>query len=513
MSEFIIESDDEISDVKEEEEETTLEPLVINNFEAQKLNIWQEHIGKVVSEPPLNNYFITGGAKTGKTFLCQYLYNMLKKDRAVVLTSVSAVNCLNMGGTLFYKLFNYNLLITEVEKITKDQLKNVKEVWKSIDTIIIDDINLLEQVQFVNLMFLVQECKLKIQWILVGDFAQLKPSSFGLQHQVKYCFEFWNNDCPWDKIIHENFILAEPIQNMQESSLFASLAKIRLGELSGPELSSFLKQRFYEHLIESTEKNEKGYFGYNYPLEMKRNIGELGVYIMPCLLGFNKDRIIQHNQFYYYQNEEDGEEEEFRSIYGQVINNDIQVNNDHKDKDLALYSSVLCQQSKIMDLLKKNCPAPEKLLLKPGTQVILLVDLWPEKGLHRGALGKVVMFSELHSTLTLPIVQWANGLITIVKYHMWTIQTTRTETRKLFVSRLPLDYGWAYHALKTISMNIDYGMMDMEHVYEPGVFYFIFSRFKKWEDFWIFNHRDPKCLITNEAVKEFYQKCKEKKVK
>lgn len=125
-----------------------------------------------------NNILLTGRAGTGKSTLLRYFIENTKKN--VVVLAPTGVAALNVGGQTIHSFFKFGIDITpdKIKKVSKYSEK----LYKSIDTIVIDEISMVRSDIFecINRFMKINGKKKKlpfggVQMILVGDIYQLPP--------------------------------------------------------------------------------------------------------------------------------------------------------------------------------------------------------------------------------------------------------------------------------------------------------------------------------------------------
>lgn len=130
-------------------------------------------------ENSTNNLFITGKAGTGKSTLLNYF--MQKTPKKVVLLAHTGVAALNVKGATIHSFFKFKPGITQdsVNRMTKNW-KN-REIFESIDLIIIDEISMVraDLLDCIDL-FLRRVLKQKkpfggVRMAFIGDLYQLPP--------------------------------------------------------------------------------------------------------------------------------------------------------------------------------------------------------------------------------------------------------------------------------------------------------------------------------------------------
>ncbi len=142
------------------------------NFELndEKKKIFEE------LEDTNDNYFITGKAGTGKSYLLKYFQHNTKKK--VLFAAPTGISALNISGMTLHKLFGSNNL-----ELDKDIcLSNIKSTMlKHVDTIVIDEISMVGVSLLYQIDLVLQNVRRNalpfggVQMIFFGDLFQLPP--------------------------------------------------------------------------------------------------------------------------------------------------------------------------------------------------------------------------------------------------------------------------------------------------------------------------------------------------
>ena len=146
----------------------------------KQLSKEQRKAAKLVLEKH-KNIFIQGQAGTGKSAFIKYLQGHSEKN--IVLCSPTAIAALNIGGVTLHSLFRLPVMpfITD-DRLFKMNRKNVWNVIKAIDILIIDEVSMvkpdvLDAVDQVCRRIRRNSRKAfgGIQVVLIGDLYQLPP--------------------------------------------------------------------------------------------------------------------------------------------------------------------------------------------------------------------------------------------------------------------------------------------------------------------------------------------------
>lgn len=399
------------------------------------------------------NILITGPAGYGKTYLINFYVSKMQESNTsgvqqVAVTSTTGTSAIHIKGTTLHSWGGIGLGQGSVGAIsTKIKKKTyLRDRWRNTKVLIIDEVSMLSPQLFDKLDKIAKNVRRNIkpfgglQLILTGDFLQLPCiNSDG------FCFDAQT----WETVIDEVVYLTE---NLRQSDPVwrKCLEEARLGNLT-KESKKLLKSRVN--------------------IELKNDIGITPTVLYP--LNVNVDEVNNH--------------------YLQILEEKNGMVNDY-EMEVELYEK---KNRKRVEKLKKNCPAPEKLSLTPGCQVMLLWNLDIENGLVNGSRGVVVRFIR-----DLPIIKFLNGETRLIDYHIWEVE----EDDKKIVSfeQLPLKLAYAISIHKSQGSTLDYAIVDLTDVFEYGQGYVALSRVKSHQGLSI-KGIDFRKIRAHPGALEFYE--------
>lgn len=101
------------------------------------LNVEKKEIYDLM-ENTNKNLFITGKAGTGKSYLLKYFRNKTKKK--VLYTAPTGISALNINGVTLHSTFGFkNLVDDNIIQLSQNKI----ELFRSIDTLVIDEISMV----------------------------------------------------------------------------------------------------------------------------------------------------------------------------------------------------------------------------------------------------------------------------------------------------------------------------------------------------------------------------------
>jgi len=123
----------------------------------------------------------------------------------------------------------------------------------------------------------------------------------------------------------------------------------------------------------------------------------------------------------------------------------------------------------LVETLKKSCLAPEKLVLKLGTEVMFVKNSF-DQGYVNGTRGTVIDFTVSNQ----PVVKLFNGKEITVDPEIWAID----DHGKILASitQMPLLHAWAITVHKSQGMSLDAAVIDLSRAFAFGMGYVALSR-------------------------------------
>ena len=307
------------------------------------------------------NIFITGGGGTGKSEFLRY-YIKHYKSKKIAITSTTGTSAILIGGTTLHSYLGIGLgkgsVISIAQKVKKK--KYLRERWKNLQILIIDEISMLSAELFDKLEEVARIIRTSvrpfggIQLILSGDFCQLPCIGSNL-----FCFEAKS----WVKCI-DKIIYLEEIMRQRDLTFQRVLKNLRLG------IKDEITMKIINSRVNSKFKNKFG--------------------IIPTKL-FSHNALVDELNC-----------QELHSLA-------------HKNKsDILVYDHMIQLNTKRKI---KYFQAPKSLELTKGCQVMLLVNLDIPNKLVNGSRGIVLNFIE-----DKPLIRFMNGQERVIDYHIWEIE-------------------------------------------------------------------------------------------
>ncbi len=308
-----------------------------------------------------HNIFLTGPAGSGKTFLLNKYIEFLKEKKVKVgITASTGIAATHMDGVTIHSWSGMGIKNQMSDGDLKKILKKgyLKERFKNTEVLIIDEISMINSLQFDLLNDICQAFKKNIkpfggiQIICSGDLFQLPPISRGEEVNFVFDSEVWKN-------MDMKVCYLEEQHRQEQGRLYSLL--------------NFIREKRIPEAKEILANNQER---------------EVSFAVSPKLYTHNVD-VDQINSL------------ELSKIEGEESNYYMQH---HGNKN-------------IVEALKRGCLAPEKLTLKIGAKVMFVKNNF-EEGYVNGTLGEVIGFSYDNE----PIVKTVKGNQIKVRPAVWTIK-------------------------------------------------------------------------------------------
>ncbi|PWG64709.1 DEAD/DEAH box helicase [Bifidobacterium callitrichidarum] len=150
----------------------------------------------------------------------------------------------------------------------------------------------------------------------------------------------------------------------------------------------------------------------------------------------------------------------------------------------------------LVDRLRKNMLAPERLVLKTGAAVMALRNDSDHQFVN-GSLGTVRGFAP-EAKGGWPIVEFENGNIVTMKPADWEMMDGDTVLAS--VRQVPLRCAWAITIHKSQGMTLDRAVMDLRRTFAPGMGYVALSRVESLDGLYLAGGNERMFLVSPDAV-------------
>jgi hypothetical protein len=158
-----------------------------------------------------------------------------------------------------------------------------------------------------------------------------------------------------------------------------------------------------------------------------------------------------------------------------------------------------------IEVLKKNCLAPETLKLKKGAIVMFVKNNYKE-GYVNGTLGTIIGFE----SGSLPIVKTIKGKTITVEKERWDIENGEEIVASIW--QIPLRLAWAITIHKSQGMSLDAAEIDLSQSFDYGMGYVALSRVRRLSSIKLVGINENALKVNEEITKkdkEFLELSKE----
>lgn len=368
-----------------------------------------------------HNVLLTGPAGSGKTFvLNKYIAYLRKNNIGVAVTASTGIAATHLGGRTIHSWAGIGIK-DELSPLSLNNLSKrayLKKQFAQTSVLIIDEISMLHAHRLDMVNQVCQTLKKNslpfggLQLVMSGDFFQLPPVSTG-QNSSHFVYEaqVWP-----DMDLRVCYLEEQHRQN--DPKLLGILQSLRQNKIE-PETRVLLAGRLKQKIKSA---------------------------VQPV-------RLFTHN-----------------------IDVDA-INNAELEKISApafSYRMTGEGDKKLLESLKKNCLAPEELILKKGALVMFVKNKFKEDGAiySNGSTGVVIGFN----ADDFPIVRLNSGQEISVVPDSWTIDDEHSILAK--INQLPLRLAWAITVHKSQGMTLEAAEIDLNHSFGYGMGYVALSRLK-----------------------------------
>lgn len=381
------------------------------------------------------NVLIVGRAGTGKSTLLNYFRNNTKKKIAVLApTGVAAVN---IKGQTIHSFFNFKPDITLSS--VKDVKPKNKEIYKKLDAIVIDEVSMVRADLFdcINEFLKIHgkqpgEPFGGIQLILIGDLYQLPPVV--TSYEKKFFSQIYKSPFFFDSISFNEaefeFVELEKVYRQKDEKFIKLLNAIRNKTIEEKDLEE-LNKRY----IPDFEPDEKEFYVY---LTTTNELAD----------------IINHQKL--------------EKLKGKKYVYHGYIEGDFSERDL---------------------PAPLELVIKKGTQVMLLNNDYQGRWIN-GSMGRVVDIEKVKENEDIIWVELEDGEEVPVQPNKWDMfEFYYDKTQKKIKSRTvgsyyqyPLKPAWAITIHKSQGLTFDKVIIEIgKGTFSHGQLYVALSRCRSLE--------------------------------
>ena len=458
------------------------------------------------------NIFLTGIGGSGKSFLIQLFKTTTEtngKQIAVTALTGCAALLLGSGAMTIHSWSGIGLGEKSVEETvkyirTRGNTTSYRR-WLNTDILIIDEISMMG-CKILELLNIVGKTIRKnskpfggIQLVFAGDFFQLPPCG-----ESTYAFE----SPVWSEIMTNSIELT--YNHRQSDKLFQKiLQEVRYGALSEETIKILKSKKIKGNILptfnpitadqeyyQATAGQDRYQAYHQAAAGQDRHQAAAGQDRHQAAAG--QDRLIKPTILYSRKSDVDStNKKELEKLNNPIITFIV------TSVDSASLNSVdsarlnSTESKKNASKLDNNCNYSTSLKLCIDAQVMLIINLDISEGLVNGSRGIIKSFSDKG----LPIVEFLNGKIIEIDYHVWKLSEFDTFGRK----QIPLCVAYAITIHKVQGASLDYVLIDLgKSLFEDGQAYVALSRVRNLEGLFIYS-LDINKITTNQKVIKFYK--------
>lgn len=398
------------------------------------------------------NIFLTGPAGTGKSYDVNLLFRFLDSEKIFYgKTATTGVAALNIGGTTIHSWSGMGLaddngmeLLNKVAGNSKasNRIKNCKVLV--VDEISMAKSDLIEKLDIVCQYIRNDERPFGgIQIVFVGDFMQLPPV-FNKFEQELFAFD----SQAWKEAKIHTVHLTEIVRQHDEPHFAKFLNEVRMGTVKNLDiLNECIGRKFPDDGIKPVKLFCKNFDVNDY------NLLELDKIKGPC----------------------------------------------------QVYRAVDEASETWTKFFDKNCPAPTRLELKKGAQVMLLVNLDVANGLVNGSVGVVEnVYTDCVE------VKFESGLHAVEPYN-WEIRQNEFDTMSATMKKtvlakrrqIPLKLAWSLTIHKCQGSTLSRAEINIADAFADGQVYVALSRLRNLKSLCVHPFSANKIRV-NKRCLDFY---------
>ncbi len=387
--------------------------------------------------------FLTGAAGAGKSYaLREYISYLRKHGVRYAVTASTGIASTHINGTTIHAWSGIQIRqkLNEYDLAAIEEKQNLYKRWNETQVLIIDEVSMLHA-SFVDMLDKLAKHMRRsdkpfggLQVVFTGDFFQLPPVVRNNDtYESEGVFAFASR--AWREAKPVVCYLTEQFRQ-DDDKLSSILQAIRDGEI---------EEEHYEYLKSTSDSSHKE----------------------------DHIKLYTHNE-----NVDLINKKEYDALVGEA----------------RVYDMITKGKASIVESLKNNCLADERLHLKVGAKVICIKNS-QDRTFVNGSMGVVTGFDNQGA----PCVELVNGRKITIQPDTWRVEVDGKVKAEL--TQLPLKLAWAITVHKSQGMTLDRAEIDLSRAFASGQGYVALSRLKSLNGLHLTGF-NPQALMIAEDVRE-----------
>jgi len=421
---------------------------------------------KLLNTLKTENVFLTGGAGVGKSYLAKEVISHYKNNsKHIVVLGSTGISAVNIGGQTLHSFFSFGICSSLEELVANDKknrkkIKELKELLKSCDLIVIDEISMVSSNLLDMIKYRVQSTIFEGSFLFTGDFFQLPPivKRFGVNNLFSkdlYAFQ----SSAWE-FFDPVVIELKDMKRTDDKEFFHILKKVRTGQTDTEVI---------EYLIKLSENNTV---------------------------------LKKEPTFLYGRNKE-------------AIDTNASKLSQHGGKEVILNAEVSLHNKKVsakkIQSWKNSLPVNEELKLKIGVPVLFTSNKWGKFFNGERGIVKDIAKDSITIEKNGRDVKVEKQDFDLIEYE-YSVNEEVKENSLATISQYPIKLAYAITIHKSQGMSIDKLVCNINNIFTPSQFYVAIGRAVNPNNLYIeYNREDlqnylKKIINVDNRVKEYYLK-------